>query len=127
MALTDVEHKVSDKMNIQHIEEYTDEEIEIAMNQMHPTKTPGPNGMAPIFYQNFWKIVGKNICNVVRRALQIGIFPPSLNHTHITPILKKKSPENISDFRPISLCNVLYKIFPKTLTNRFKKILPQII
>ena len=54
-------------------------------------------------------------------------LPEQLNHTFITLIPKKKNPEFAFEFRPISLCNVLYKIFSKVLANKLKKILPNII
>jgi len=42
-------------------------------------------------------------------------------------IPKVKNPEKIGDLRPISLCNVLYKLISKVLAYRLKKILPDII
>ena len=50
-----------------------------------------------------------------------------LNHNFITLIPKVKNLELVLEFRPISLCNVLYKIFSKVLANILKKILPEII
>lgn len=96
-------------------------------NKCTPTKPLSLDGMAPIFYQHFWHIINKNVCEVVTRALHRGMCPNALNHTYITLILKKKGLENVFDFWPINLCNVLYKIVAKVLANRLKLILPWII
>ena len=50
-----------------------------------------------------------------------------MNSTHIVLILKKEKPQNMSYLRPISLCNVTYKIVAKILRNRLKPILLSLI
>jgi len=48
----------------------------------------------------------------------------NFKHTFLCLIPKKKKPTRTSEFRPISLCNVIYKIITKVIASRLKLILP---
>ena len=50
-----------------------------------------------------------------------------MNFTHIVLIPKKNNPQRITDFRPISLSNVVTRIVSKLLANRLKMVLPNVI
>ena len=94
---------------------------------MKPISAPGPEGMPPLFYHSFWPLISKDICLAVLDCLNNFHIPSVINCTNITLIPKVKSPKSITDFRPISLCNVVYKIVSKVLANRLKVILPAVV
>jgi hypothetical protein len=58
---------------------------------------------------------------------QSGVMPTHINDTHIALIPKKLVPLIPADYRPISLCNVIYKIIAKCIANRLKPHLPDYI
>jgi len=61
-----------------------------------------------------------DVIAVVLKALNTGVIHESLNSSFITLIPKIKHPKKVSDFLPISLCNVIYKLISKVVVNRLK-------
>jgi hypothetical protein len=118
---------VSDEMNVNLRRPYTGEEIKEALESIGDLKAPGPDGMPAVFFKKFWQVVGEKIEEEVLAFLNGGVMPEGWNETTIVLIPKTKNPERITEYRPISLCNVLYKIISKVLVNRLKVILPNII
>lgn len=121
-----IEPGVTPAMNDDLCAPYSAEEIRLALFQMHPTKSPGPDGM-PQFFQHFWETVGESVVLAVQNFLESGQLVKEINFTHVCLIPKVKNPENMSQLRPIALCNVIYKLCAKVLANRLKKFLPQLI
>ena len=68
-----------------------------------------------------------DVCSAVLDCLQNCKIPTDINRTHIFLIQKIKSPERITEYRPISLFTVIYKLVSKVLANRLKSILPIVI
>ena len=126
-VLNSVPVKVTHAMNEGITAPYTGDEVKTALFQMYPTKAPGPDGYPTHFFQRHWELCGTEVTNVVLRILRGEENPDMINETILVLIPKVKDPTNLSQFRPISLCNVLYKIASKVLSNRLKQILPEVI
>ena len=118
---------IDEEMNGSLSREFEASEVAIALQQMAPLKAPGLDGMPLLFYQHFWSTINQDVTSSILSWLNSGTIPATLNHTFITLVSKLNSPEFPHQFRPISLCNVHYKIYSKVLANRLKKILPSII
>ena len=118
---------VTIEMSNDLLAEFKADEVQTALKQMAPLKSPGSDGMPPIFYQHYWSLVGSDVVDNILYFLNLGNLPPSLCHSFITLIPKFNNPEYISQYRPISLSNVLYRIFSKVLANKLKKVLPHLV
>jgi hypothetical protein len=126
-CLRGMEGRVSTAMNAQLLKKFEATEVDAALSQMQPLKSPGPDGFAASFYQRSWPTVREDVCKAALAFLNHGSFDEELNSTYIALVPKVKTPVHITDFRPISLCNVMYKLIAKVLANRLKNVLPFII
>ena len=118
---------VSKPMNQLLSHDFNALEVHQALKQMHPTMALGLDGMPPLFYQKFWSLFGNCVTKVVLDFLNHGVALPDFNDTHIVLIPKVKNPSKVTNYRPISLCNVIYKLASKTMANRLKNVLFSIV
>ena len=72
-------------------------------------------------------MIGNDISTAVLAFLNGGEMTDVVNSTILVLILKVRNPQDFTQFRPISLCNVLYKICSKVIANRLRLILNEIV
>ncbi len=113
-------------------EEFSVDEVKQAINEAHEVSAPGPSGHTIAFY----KLLFLTMPNMMTRALNQLVFLPRLSedeqlrwvqHRKVIYIPKIPSPTAPSDYRPLSMLEVLYKIPSRILAARLNRILPTII
>nr|GEW53989.1 putative RNA-directed DNA polymerase, eukaryota, reverse transcriptase zinc-binding domain protein [Tanacetum cinerariifolium] len=103
------------------------EEIKNAVWECGSQKAPGPDGITFMFIKKYWDLLHLVIQTFVVNFFSFGSFPPGVNSSLFTLILKVNNPLFIKDFRPISLIGFQYKIVAKILANRLSKFIDSII
>jgi hypothetical protein len=126
-SLDVIKNRVPRMMQDELSADFTPGEIVDAMKSMKSTSSPGPNGLPALFYQTYWQLIGTDVIQLALHILNHEGDPSVINKTYITLIAKINNPTTPSDYRPISLCNVILKIITNTISNRIKKVLPTII
>lgn len=93
----------------------TEKEVKDELWSMKPFKAPGQDGMHAGFHQRNWNIVQEVVVREVCSIFNFGVTLSNLNQTLITIIPKCIGVDCLSLFRPISLCNTIYKIVTKII------------
>lgn len=99
------------------------EELQSILKLFKRSKSLGPNGWPIELYLEFFNIIGEDIRKVLNEIKDKGIIIGSMNATFIALISKSSCPCSFNDFRPIALCNVIYKLKAKIIANRIKQSL----
>jgi exonuclease III len=102
-------------------------EIKRVIFDMDSLKAPGPDGFPPLFYKHYWNIVGGNVIDTVQDFFKHDRLSQELNSTFIVLIPKVPNPTSTSHYRPISLCNVVYKAISKILVAKLRPLLDKLI
>lgn len=94
---------------------------------MPKNKAPGPDGFAIEFYQATWSFMENDLLDLVEDSRCSKCMHQGLNATFLVLIPQNGCSDELQGFRPISLCNVVYKILATVMVNRLKPILPNLI
>lgn len=94
---------------------------------MQNGKAPGPDGFNVDFFKVCWNIVKKDIVRVVEHSRLNRTILKALNTSFIALIPKQDNAQMPERYRPIALCDVVYKIISKVVANRLKPLLPTLV
>ena len=78
-------------------------------------------------YKVTWDKMGPLVCGTVKEFFSKGIMLGHISETKLILLPKITHPQSVTDFRPISGCNVIYKIISKLISQRIKEVLPSLI
>ena len=103
----------------------TPDEIEIIIKSLNTKKSIGPYSIpVHVFLLKIlsWHIA-KPLAQILNLSFYVGMFPSKLKVGKVSPLHKKGSCDNPSNYRPISILSVFSKIFEKLIHQRLYKFL----
>ncbi|XP_022848848.1 uncharacterized protein LOC111371175 [Olea europaea var. sylvestris] len=109
------------------IREITYDEVKEALFDIGDDKSPGPDGYTSCFFKNAWGIICDEFVGAILEFFSLGSMLKQLNHSVIALVPKSDHALHVGDFRPISCCNVIYKVTTKILASRLRLILGDIV
>jgi hypothetical protein len=118
---------VTEEQNINLNKPITKEEINQVVQEMPSGKAPSRDGFTVEFLKACWEVVKQDLYGVVEDSRCSASILKALNSTMITLIPKENEARTSDRYRPIALCNAVYKIISKVIANRLKPLLPTLI
>jgi len=109
------------------IQPFTEEEIDAIVKHMPNDKAPGPDGFNGMFVKKCWDLIKDDIYKLCQDFFDCTVDLTSINTSFITLVPKVNSPEQVNDYRPISLLNSVIKIITKILADKLQLVILELI
>lgn len=106
---------------------FSAEEIKYAMFPIAGSKSLGPDGFTAEFHKIHWDLIGHDIIEAIQSFFQTGFLLKEWNNTLLVMLHKVPNPTEVSQLRPINLCNTIYKCITKCLVLRMKPLLSSLV
>ncbi|KAL2225402.1 UNVERIFIED_CONTAM: hypothetical protein Sindi_2965300 [Sesamum indicum] len=120
-------HCITDEEANQLLLPLSADDVKQAVFDIADDKAPGPDGYSSRFFKAAWPVVGEEVTRAVLDFFSTGKLLKQINSMIFALIPKVHTPMSVNDFRPISCCNVLYKIIAKLLVQKISVLLDKIV
>ncbi|KAL0294302.1 UNVERIFIED_CONTAM: hypothetical protein Sangu_3221500 [Sesamum angustifolium] len=120
-------HIITEEEAISLSRPITADDVKNAIFDIEEDRVPGLDGFPSGFFKAAWPVVGAEVTAAVKDFFAMGKLLKQVNATLLTLIPKVIAPSLVADFRPISCCNVIYKIITKILVHRIREVLDKLI
>lgn len=102
-------------------------ELDSAVKDLAVGKAPGPDGVIAVFFKLFWELIKFDYLTMINKAIADDKFPPGVTRGLISLLHKADVRRRLTNWRPITLLNVVYKLFAKVLQLRVQLVLMETI
>jgi hypothetical protein len=126
-VVTKFQHVFSKEMNKSLEEEVTKSELKQALSSMQNGKIRAQTDFTVEFFKSFYDLLKDDLLLMARESQREGRVYGPLNATFLCLIPKKQNSETFEDYRPISCCNIVYKLISKIIARRLRPLLSVII
>jgi hypothetical protein len=100
--------------------QFTWEEIHSAIQKMPSNKSPGPDGFTNEFYKFYLQDLKPDLLALFRAWHDQTVNLSGVNLAYIALLPKREDPQEIKDYRPISLQHSIPKLIAKVMANRLQ-------
>jgi hypothetical protein len=103
------------------------EEFTVALKAMASSKAPGPDGILTELYKSLWHVIGPDYLRMIEASMNTSALPDGVTEGLIALLHKGGGRATLNNWRPITLLNVLYKLFAKALQMCLQAVLMEVI
>lgn len=105
----------------------SDEEIKSTIFKLNPNKAPGPDGLTSAFFKASWETIGLEVVAAIKNFFASNFLPAMTNATILSLVPKFPGASKVTDYRPISCLNTIYKVISRLLVKKLKPMLSTLI